>query len=101
MSGVRFATFTAAGAQFYGVVTEGGMIALSPEFPAWPSLREVIAGGGFRSSRRRPRGGRSATRPAAFAGTSRCQFIRGHHSGRSIGSPPQMILIAFFSTASV
>ncbi|MHA6264789.1 fumarylacetoacetate hydrolase family protein [Arenibacterium sp. CAU 1754] len=38
----RFATYTAEGETFYGAVTDDGMIALSPDFPHWPSLREVI-----------------------------------------------------------
>ncbi len=38
----RFATYTANGTTFYGVVTDAGMIALSPDFPNWPTLREVI-----------------------------------------------------------
>ena len=39
---MRFATFSADHETFYGAVTEAGMIALSPDFPHWPSLREVI-----------------------------------------------------------
>jgi 2-keto-4-pentenoate hydratase/2-oxohepta-3-ene-1,7-dioic acid hydratase in catechol pathway len=47
MTGVRFATFTAGGQSFYGVAVAGGMIALSPDFPEWPSLRAVIAADGL------------------------------------------------------
>ena len=43
----RFATVTAGGRQCYGVVAQGGVIALSQEFPQWPTLREVIAADGF------------------------------------------------------
>ncbi|MBY6057455.1 fumarylacetoacetate hydrolase family protein [Leisingera daeponensis] len=43
----RFATYTADGEVFYGTVTETGMIALSPQFPDWPTLREVIAADGL------------------------------------------------------
>ena len=39
----KFATYTADGETFYGAVTDAGMIALSPRFPQWPTLREVIA----------------------------------------------------------
>lgn len=39
---MRIATYTANGETFYGVVTDEGMIALSQEFPQWPTLREVI-----------------------------------------------------------
>lgn len=44
---MRFATYSADEQTFYGAVTEGGMIALSPEFPQWPTLREVIAAEGL------------------------------------------------------
>jgi 2-keto-4-pentenoate hydratase/2-oxohepta-3-ene-1,7-dioic acid hydratase in catechol pathway len=43
----RFASYTADGHSFYGVLAEGGMIALSPHFRQWPGLREVIAAGGL------------------------------------------------------
>lgn len=42
---MKFATYTSDDQQFYGAVTEGGMIALSPECPQWPTLRNVIAAG--------------------------------------------------------
>ncbi len=43
----RFATIRAGGRQVYGVVGEGGVVALSDDFPQWPSLRAVIAAGGL------------------------------------------------------
>lgn len=43
----RFATYTAGGRTFYGAVTDAGMIALSPHFRQWPSLRDVLAAGGL------------------------------------------------------
>ncbi len=42
---MRFATYTAEGRRYYGAVAEDGMIALSPDFPQWPTLREVIEAG--------------------------------------------------------
>ena len=42
---MRFATYTADGRRYYGAVTDEGMIALSPDFPQWPTLREVIEAG--------------------------------------------------------
>ncbi|WP_299951025.1 fumarylacetoacetate hydrolase family protein [uncultured Ruegeria sp.] len=42
---MRFATYTANENTFYGVATDDGMIALSPEFPQWPSLYDVVAAG--------------------------------------------------------
>ncbi|NKX42806.1 2-hydroxyhepta-2,4-diene-1,7-dioate isomerase, partial [Rhodobacteraceae bacterium R_SAG2] len=44
---MRFATYTADGETFYGAVTDAGMIALSPHFPDWPTLRDVIAADGL------------------------------------------------------
>lgn len=38
----RIATFAAGGESLYGVVADGGMIAISPDFPEWPTLRNVI-----------------------------------------------------------
>ena len=43
----RFATFTADGQQHYGIVANGGIIAVSAQFPQWPTLREVIAADGL------------------------------------------------------
>ncbi len=42
---MRFATYTANGETFYGAVTDAGAIALSPDFPQWPSLYDVVAAG--------------------------------------------------------
>ncbi len=42
-----FATVTAGAEQLYGAVVEGGFIALSSEFPQWPTLLEVVRGGGL------------------------------------------------------
>ena len=44
---MKFATYTTDGADYYGAVTDAGMIPLSPNFPHWPSLREVIEAGGL------------------------------------------------------
>ena len=44
---MKFASYSTGGNNYYGAVVEDGMIALSPEFPEWPTLREVIAAGGF------------------------------------------------------
>ncbi len=44
---MRFATFTADGQQHYGAVADAGMIALSPDFPHWKTLRDVIENDGF------------------------------------------------------
>ncbi|MCB4457171.1 fumarylacetoacetate hydrolase family protein [Leisingera sp. McT4-56] len=44
---MRFATYSADSETFYGAVTDAGMIALSPQFPHWPTLRDVIAADGL------------------------------------------------------
>ena len=43
----RFATIEAGGRQVYGVVVEGGVVALSDGFPQWRTLRDVIAAQGL------------------------------------------------------
>lgn len=40
-------TFTANRQRFWGVTADRGVVALSPRFPQWPSLRAVIAAGGL------------------------------------------------------
>jgi len=44
---MRFATYTSNETQYYGAVTNDGMIALSPQFPHWKTLRNVIQADGF------------------------------------------------------
>jgi len=44
---MRFTTFSAEGEVFYGGVTDAGMVALSPEFPDWPSLLDVVKADGL------------------------------------------------------
>lgn len=44
---MRFATYLSGGVEFYGAATDSGMIALSPEFPNWPTMRDVIQAGGL------------------------------------------------------
>lgn len=44
---MRFATYSADGSTYYGAVADAGMIALSPDFPHWPTLYDVIAAGGL------------------------------------------------------
>lgn len=43
----KFATYTANGEPFYGAVTDDGMIALSPDFPEWPTLYDALAENGL------------------------------------------------------
>lgn len=39
---MRYSTYSVNGELFYGAATADGMIALSPEFPQWPTLLDVI-----------------------------------------------------------
>ncbi|WP_372571831.1 fumarylacetoacetate hydrolase family protein [Ruegeria jejuensis] len=54
---MRFATYSAKGETYYGAVTGAGVIALSPLFPQWPTLRDVIAGQGLPALAEVARGG--------------------------------------------
>lgn len=44
---MRFATYTSGGITLYGAVTEAGMVALSPEFPQWPTLLDAVRANGL------------------------------------------------------
>ena len=44
---MKFATYDTQGGRYYGAVTDAGVIPLSPNFPHWPSLRDVIAADGL------------------------------------------------------
>ena len=44
---MKFATYVTGGATYYGAVADDGMIPLSPNFPHWPTLRDVIAADGL------------------------------------------------------
>ncbi len=43
----HIATYKAGKNTFYGAVTDEGMIALSPDFPQWKTMRDVIAADGL------------------------------------------------------
>ncbi|UWQ91827.1 fumarylacetoacetate hydrolase family protein [Rhodobacteraceae bacterium M382] len=42
---MRIASYTSNDTSFYGAVSDAGMIALSPDFPQWATLRDVIEAG--------------------------------------------------------
>ncbi len=44
---MRIATYKHNDETFYGAVTDDGMVALSPDFPQWPTLGDVIANNGL------------------------------------------------------
>ena len=57
-----FATFTANGQQFWGVETPNGMIVLSPDFPQYRTLRNVIEAGALKQMAHEAMG-RAVTHP--------------------------------------
>ncbi|WP_299689296.1 fumarylacetoacetate hydrolase family protein [uncultured Tateyamaria sp.] len=57
---MKFATYTTGGDTYYGAVTDGGMIPLSPNHPQWPTLRDVVAADGLHDLARAAHG-RAAT----------------------------------------
>jgi len=46
---MNFATYTVKDTQYWGVSSEGGMIAMSPLFPQWKTLKNVIEADGLAS----------------------------------------------------
>ncbi len=44
---MKFSTYNNNGESFYGANTDAGMIALSPHFPQWPTMRNVIEADGL------------------------------------------------------
>ena len=59
---MRLASYSIGGVPYWGAVAEGGLIALSPEFPQWPTLRSVIAAGALSEVAEAARG-RAVTHP--------------------------------------
>ncbi|QDZ00409.1 fumarylacetoacetate hydrolase family protein [Nitratireductor mangrovi] len=57
---MNLATFTAGNEQLWGVTVPGGVLALSPEFPQWKTLRNVIEAGAVETLLERA-AGRAAT----------------------------------------
>ena len=44
---MKYATYLSNGQTFFGAVSNDGAIPLSPRFPDWPTLKEVIAADGL------------------------------------------------------
>ena len=44
---MKFATYRHENETYYGAITDDGAIPLSPDFPNWPTLKEVIAADGL------------------------------------------------------
>ncbi len=57
-----FATYRYKGQQFWGITRPEGMVALSPDHPEWPSLRNVIAAGALKQIAQEAQG-REITHP--------------------------------------
>lgn len=53
---MKFATYRVGDETFYGAVGDGGMIALSPQFPQWATLRDVVTAQGFDALEKRASG---------------------------------------------
>ncbi|WP_136658531.1 fumarylacetoacetate hydrolase family protein [Nitratireductor sp. XY-223] len=43
----KLASYSVDGTRYYGAVEDGGMVALSPDFPQWPDLRAAIEADGL------------------------------------------------------
>ena len=44
---MRLATVSANGERLYGAIVDDGFVALSPDFPTWPTLRHVLEDDGL------------------------------------------------------
>ena len=44
---MRFASYTNGGENYYGALTDEGMVALNDTFPQWPTLLDVVQAGGL------------------------------------------------------
>ena len=53
---MKLATFSSQGKQFWGAAMADGMVALSPEFPEWKTLRNVIEAGALQDVARAAEG---------------------------------------------
>jgi len=63
---MRFATVKTDGHSLYGVITDAGFTALSPTFPQWPSLRDVIAADGLHELAKAAQGAAPTHAPDSF-----------------------------------
>ncbi|MEM7061017.1 MAG: fumarylacetoacetate hydrolase family protein [Pseudomonadota bacterium] len=54
---MKFSTYSSGGAQYYGAVTETGMVALNDHFPEWPTLFDAVTAGGLGRLAEAARGG--------------------------------------------
>ncbi|MDE2791075.1 MAG: fumarylacetoacetate hydrolase family protein [Paracoccaceae bacterium] len=69
---MRLASWRCGNEDYYGAVTDQGLLPLSPETPEWPSLREVIAGDGLPGLEEAAR--RSETTSARLQDPEKCVF---------------------------
>lgn len=64
---MKFATFTSDDCQYYGAVAEAGMIALSPHFPQWATMRDVVEAQGFQQLKDKAEGLAVTHPPGSFS----------------------------------
>jgi 2-keto-4-pentenoate hydratase/2-oxohepta-3-ene-1,7-dioic acid hydratase in catechol pathway len=110
---VNFATFTADGRRAYGAVASGGIIALSQDFPHWPTLRAVIAADGLGAlaaaaedrTVTHPDGGFTWDIPVPDAEKVICVGVnfpdRNAEYGDGVEAPPNMSLFVRFARSFV
>ena len=63
---MRLATCIAGGEPLYGAITDEGLVALSPDFPQWPTLCDVIAADGLFALARAAAGRQVTHAPGSF-----------------------------------
>ena len=63
---MRFATVTANGTQLYGVERDDGFVALSPDFPQWKTLRNVIEAGALKQLAQAAQGRAATHAPGSY-----------------------------------
>jgi 2-keto-4-pentenoate hydratase/2-oxohepta-3-ene-1,7-dioic acid hydratase in catechol pathway len=63
---MKFATVRVGDTRLYGVMRDDGFVALSPEFPQWPSLRNVIEAGALKQLAQAAMGRDITHRPGTF-----------------------------------
>ncbi len=64
---MRYATITTAEGPLYGIVTDDGFIALSPDFPQWHSLTDVIRAGALHDLAQAAQGRAVTHAPGSFS----------------------------------
>ncbi|MDQ2091840.1 fumarylacetoacetate hydrolase family protein [Marimonas arenosa] len=64
---MRYATVTAEGEQLWGILRDDGFVALSPDYPAWKTLRNVIEAGALKEIAQAAQGRAITQAPDSFS----------------------------------